>query len=67
MRNKLINLKHGERPEESDYPSRFYSEELQTQAGPKTLDPAAVQATLSEYYTAGGWDPITGVPGIAPH
>jgi len=59
---KLFNLKHGEKPEQSDYPNRFYSEGLKTPLGDKKLDRAAVSATLSEYYLARGWDPRTGVP-----
>jgi aldehyde:ferredoxin oxidoreductase len=56
---KLFNLKHGERPEQSDFPPRFYREGVN---GKKPLDPEAVRATLREYYTARGWDPETGVP-----
>ncbi|MFZ5633188.1 MAG: aldehyde ferredoxin oxidoreductase family protein [Bacillota bacterium] len=57
---KLFNLKHGERPEQSDYPPRFYREE--SNSGQKPLDPGAVKAVLSEYYRARGWDPRTGIP-----
>ncbi|MFZ5651693.1 MAG: aldehyde ferredoxin oxidoreductase family protein [Bacillota bacterium] len=59
---KLFNIRHGEKPEHSDYPARFYNEELKTPAGPKKLDPEAVRSALSEYYAARGWDPVTGAP-----
>lgn len=58
---KLINLRHGERPEHSDYPPRFYRESLQVPGSPP-LDPEEVKRTLGEYYAARGWDPETGVP-----
>ena len=53
---KLFNLRHGEKPEQSDYPPRFYRE------GENALDPSKVRATLREYYRARGWDPETGLP-----
>jgi len=55
-------LKHGEKPEQSVYPERFYNEGLKTTQGEKRLDREAVSATLGEYYLARGWDPDTGVP-----
>ena len=56
---KLFNIKHGDRPEQADYPPRFYETRPDGKQG---LDPRAVKATLSEYYVARGWDPETGVP-----
>lgn len=58
---KLFNLKHGERPEQSDYPPRFYRDQLKI-PGKNPLDPGAVKSTLREYYTARGWNPDTGEP-----
>ncbi len=52
---KLFNIKHGEKPEQSDYPPRFYRER-------KPLDPGEVKSVLQEYYRIRGWDPVTGVP-----
>ncbi len=60
---KLFNLRHGEKPEQSDYPGRFYKEPLAN--GPlagSTLDQSSVKETLREYYIARGWDPATGIP-----
>ncbi|MFZ5647524.1 MAG: aldehyde ferredoxin oxidoreductase family protein [Bacillota bacterium] len=59
---KLFNIRHGEKPDQSDFPPRFYNEGLETSEGHKKLDPEAVRAALSEYYTARGWDPVTGEP-----
>ncbi len=58
---KLFNLKHGERPDQSDYPPRFYRDRLAV-PGKDPLDPRMVRAVLREYYRARGWDPETGVP-----
>lgn len=61
---KLFNIKHGEKPEMSDYPRRFYKEPLNRgPAAGKILDPQKVRETLAEYYTHRGWDPQTGAPG----
>jgi len=60
---KLFNIKHGEKPEDSDYPARFYEEPVG--AGPaagRKLDRGKVKQTLAEYYRARGWDPQTGHP-----
>jgi aldehyde:ferredoxin oxidoreductase len=60
---KLFNIKHGEKPEDSDYPARFYEEPVG--AGPaagRKLDRVKVKETLAEYYRARGWDPQTGHP-----
>jgi aldehyde:ferredoxin oxidoreductase len=60
---KLFNIKHGEKPADSDYPARFYEEPVG--AGPqkgRKLDRAKVLETLAEYYRARGWDPQTGKP-----
>lgn len=60
---KLFNLKHGEKPGDSDYPARFYEEPVG--AGPaagRRLDREKVRATLSKYYIARGWDPDNGRP-----
>lgn len=62
---KLFNLRHGEKPEDSDFPPRFYEEGVE--AGPaagKKLDRAKVREVLREYYRARGWDEETGVPGV---
>lgn len=56
---KLFNLKHGERPQDADFPARFYQEPSSTG---RTLDKEKVKQTLQEYYTARGWDPETGRP-----
>lgn len=61
---KLFNLKHGERPDQSDYPPRFYRHRP-ANPGKEPLDPEMVKATLSEYYRTRGWDTDTGVP--TPH
>ncbi|MCL6611525.1 MAG: aldehyde ferredoxin oxidoreductase family protein [Peptococcaceae bacterium] len=58
---KLFNLKHGEKPEQSDFPPRFYRDRP-ADPGKEPLDPGAVKAVLGEYYRARGWDPETGVP-----
>ena len=61
---KLFNLRHGEKPADSDFPPRFYEEGVQ--AGPaagRKLDRAKVREVLREYYRARGWDEETGVPG----
>lgn len=60
---KLFNIKHGEQPEDSDYPERFYEEPVSD--GPargRKLDRAKVRQALTEYYAARGWDPETGTP-----
>ena len=60
---KLFNIKHGEMPEDSDFPPRFYEEGVGN--GPaqgRTLDQAGVKQCLARYYTARGWDPETGTP-----
>ncbi|MGQ9556465.1 MAG: aldehyde ferredoxin oxidoreductase family protein [Desulfurispora sp.] len=61
---KLFNLARGEKPEDSDFPSRFYREPLAD--GPnagRVLDRNQVKQALEEYYTFRGWDPHSGVPG----
>lgn len=60
---KMFNIRHGEKPSDSDYPGRFYKEPLTNSpmAG-RTLDQAGVKTALNEYYTARGWDPETGAP-----
>lgn len=58
---KLFNLKHGESPDQSDYPPRFYRDRLEN-PGKEPLDPGAVKAVLRDYYLARGWDPHTGTP-----
>lgn len=63
---KLFNLRHGEKPGDADYPSRFYDEPVT--AGPaagRRLEREKVREVLREYYLARGWDPDTGVPGAA--
>lgn len=63
---KLFNIKHGEQPEDSDYPSRFYEEGIGS--GPaqgRTLDRDGVRRCLARYYEARGWDPETGTPTAA--
>jgi aldehyde:ferredoxin oxidoreductase len=63
---KLFNLRHGEKPGDADYPSRFYEEPVR--AGPaagRRLDREKVREVLREYYLARGWDPDTGLPGAA--
>ncbi|MFA7468146.1 MAG: aldehyde ferredoxin oxidoreductase C-terminal domain-containing protein, partial [Desulfotomaculaceae bacterium] len=60
---KLFNIRHGEKPSDSDYPARFYDEPLG--AGPasgRKLEREKVRETLAEYYRARGWDPATGRP-----
>lgn len=60
---KLFNLRHGEKPTDSDFPPRFYEEGVQ--AGPaagRRLDRAKVREVLREYYRVRGWDEETGVP-----
>ncbi|MHB8156842.1 MAG: aldehyde ferredoxin oxidoreductase family protein [Desulfocucumaceae bacterium] len=59
---KLFNLKHGETPEQSDYPPRFYMDRTGSSPDKKGLSPELVKAALHEYYIARGWDPETGVP-----
>ncbi|MFZ5643003.1 MAG: aldehyde ferredoxin oxidoreductase family protein [Bacillota bacterium] len=59
---KMFNIKHGEKPEHSDYPPRFYEDRQGKTSVTKGLDPVEVKATLREYYIARGWDPETGVP-----
>ncbi|MEW6424626.1 MAG: aldehyde ferredoxin oxidoreductase family protein [Bacillota bacterium] len=60
---KLFNLRHGEKPADSDYPPRFYKEP----AGPgpaagRRLEREQVKRVLAEYYRARGWDAETGEP-----
>ncbi|MBC7326356.1 MAG: aldehyde ferredoxin oxidoreductase family protein [Moorella sp. (in: Bacteria)] len=60
---KLFNLRHGEKPADSDYPPRFYEEP----AGPgpaagRRLEREQVKRVLAEYYRARGWDAETGEP-----
>ncbi len=60
---KLFNLRHGEKPEDSDFPPRFYEEAAG--AGPaagQKLDREQVKRVLQEYYRARGWDEQTGTP-----
>ena len=53
----------GERPEEADFPPRFYEEGVETgPAAGKRLDRRKVRETLREYYRARGWDEETGAP-----
>ena len=60
---KLFNLRHGERPEDADFPPRFYEEGVETgPAAGKRLDRRKVRETLREYYRARGWDGETGAP-----
>ncbi|MCG8400774.1 MAG: aldehyde ferredoxin oxidoreductase family protein [Firmicutes bacterium] len=60
---KLFNIRHGEKPADSDFPARFY--EQPAGAGPaagRKLDREKVRATLAAYYRCRGWDPHTGHP-----
>jgi len=60
---KMFNIRHGEKPSDSDYPARFYDEPAG--AGPasgRKLEREKVQATLAEYYGARGWEPASGRP-----
>lgn len=56
---KLFNIRHGEKPEDSDFPKRFYRE---PSSSGKILDREKVRETLKEYYAARGWDTETGHP-----
>ncbi|KJS15310.1 MAG: aldehyde:ferredoxin oxidoreductase [Peptococcaceae bacterium BRH_c4b] len=61
---KLFNIRHGEKPSDCDFPSRFYEEAVS--AGPaagRKLDREQVKNVLKEYYKARGWDEETGMPG----
>ncbi|HEX3011348.1 MAG TPA: aldehyde ferredoxin oxidoreductase family protein [Syntrophomonadaceae bacterium] len=49
---KLFNLRAGEKPEDSRFPRRFYTEPV---AG-KVLDKNSVDQILKTYYQARGWD-----------
>ncbi|MEW6273813.1 MAG: aldehyde ferredoxin oxidoreductase family protein [Bacillota bacterium] len=63
---KLFNLRHGEKPADSDYPPRFYEEPAG--AGPaagRRLEREQVKRVLAEYYRARGWDAETGEPAPA--
>lgn len=55
---KLFNIREGEKPEDSKFPSRFYKEEIND----KKLDEAQMREVLRQYYQARGWNPETGVP-----
>ncbi|WP_027365265.1 aldehyde ferredoxin oxidoreductase family protein [Desulfotruncus alcoholivorax] len=60
---KLFNIKHGEKPADSDYPTRFYNEPVGNgPAAGRKLDQSKVKETLAEYYRARGWDESTGRP-----
>jgi len=56
---KLFNIRHGEKPEDSQFPSRFYKE---PSSSGKILDREKVEETLREYYRARGWDEKNGHP-----
>ncbi len=56
---KLFNSRHGEKPEDSRFPDRFYNE---PSSSGKTLDREKVAEVLKEYYKARGWDQETGCP-----
>ena len=55
---KLFNLREGEKPEDSKFPSRFYRQA----AGGEALDEAKIQEVLQKYYQARGWDEVSGRP-----
>jgi len=55
---KLFNLREGEKPEDSQFPSRFYQEEV----GGRKLDQVQMQELLRHYYLVRGWEPGTGIP-----
>jgi aldehyde:ferredoxin oxidoreductase len=49
---KLFNLREGEKPEDSKFPRRFYTEAINE----KILDEAKIQEVLRKYYQSRGWD-----------
>lgn len=56
---KLFNIRHGEKPEDSRFPGRFYNE---ASSSGNILDREKVEEVLREYYKARGWDEDTGHP-----
>jgi len=56
---KLFNIRHGEKPEDSRFPKRFYNEPSSTG---QTLNEEKVKEVLQAYYKARGWDRQTGHP-----
>lgn len=49
---KLFNIREGEKPEDSKFPRRFYTEAINN----KVLDETKIKAVLQLYYQARGWD-----------
>ncbi|MEN6461594.1 MAG: aldehyde ferredoxin oxidoreductase family protein [Syntrophomonas sp.] len=49
---KLFNLREGEKPEDSKFPRRFYTEAINE----KILDETKIQEVLQKYYQSRGWD-----------
>ena len=60
---KLFNIREGEKPEDSIYPERFFSE-AQSDDSEKSriLDLIKVKKILTSYYKARGWNEESGVP-----
>ncbi|HEX3011691.1 MAG TPA: aldehyde ferredoxin oxidoreductase C-terminal domain-containing protein, partial [Syntrophomonadaceae bacterium] len=49
---KLFNIHEGEKPEDSKFPRRFYTEAIND----KILDEVKIQEVLQKYYQSRGWD-----------
>lgn len=59
---KLFNIREGENPNDSRFPSRFYKQVLLSSDGKeRKLDEELVHNTLKEYFSYRGWDE-KGVP-----
>lgn len=60
---KLFNVREGEKPEDSSYPDRFYTEsQADDTADRRVLDRESVNDVLKRYYVARGWDIYEGTP-----
>ncbi len=60
---KLFNIREGEKPEDSIYPERFFSEAQSDDSDKsRVLDLIKVKKILTSYYKARGWDEESGVP-----
>ncbi|HAE41388.1 MAG TPA: aldehyde ferredoxin oxidoreductase, partial [Clostridiales bacterium] len=62
---KLFNVREGEKPEDSSYPDRFYTEsQADDTADRRVLDRESVNDVLKRYYVARGWDIYEGTPTV---
>ncbi len=60
---KLFNIREGEKPEDSIYPDRFFSEaQSDDSEKARRLDLIKVKEILSSYYKARGWNEESGIP-----